>query len=108
MAFRAAVRDKILRGAPSDGVALPKIARAETTMMVPTPELVAAARDSCPDSTFAGFVGVCAYAGLRLGEAAGLQVRDVDFLRREIRVRRATCGDRPGSMWAWTPLPSMT
>lgn len=92
MAFRAAVRDKIIRDAPTDGVSLPKIARAEVTMVIPTPEQVAAARVSCPDPTFVGFIGVCAYAGLRLGEAAGLQVGDVDFLRREIKVRRQVQG----------------
>ena len=92
MAFRAAVRDKIIREAPSDGVALPKAARAEVTMVIPTPEQVAAARVFCPDPTFVGFIGVCAYAGLRLGEAAGLQVGDVDFLRREINVRRQVQG----------------
>jgi len=90
--FRAAVRDKVIREAPSDGVALPKLAKAEVAMMIPTPEQVAAARLGCPDSAFVGFIAVCAYAGLRLGEAAGLQVGDVDFLRREIRVRRQVQG----------------
>ncbi|WP_028657091.1 tyrosine-type recombinase/integrase [Nocardioides sp. J54] len=92
MAFRAAVRDKVIREAPSEGVALPKVAKVEVTMMIPTAEQVARARDTCPDPAFVGFVAVCAYAGLRLGEAAGLQVGDVDFLRREIRVRRQVQG----------------
>lgn len=92
MAFRAAVRDKVIREAPTDGVALPKVARAEVTMAIPTAEQVASARDACPDPSFVGFIAVCAYAGLRLGEAAGLQVGDVDFLRREIRVRRQVQG----------------
>lgn len=97
MAFRAAVRDKIIREAPSDGVALPKVARAEVTMLIPTPEQVALARVSSPDPAFVGFVAVCAYAGLRLGEAAGLQVGDVDFLRREIRIRRQIQGQARSS-----------
>lgn len=92
MAFRAAVRDKVIREAPSDGVALPKVPRAEVTMVIPTPEQVAAAREGCSDPSFRAFVAVCAYAGLRLGEAAGLQVGDIDFLRREIRVRRQVQG----------------
>ncbi len=87
MAFRAAVRDKIIREAPSDGVAFPKVAKAETTMLIQTPEQAAAARGACLDPAFVGFIAVCAYAGPRLAEAAGLQVGDVDFLRREIRVR---------------------
>lgn len=36
---------------------------------------------------FRAFVGLCAFAGLRLGEAAALQVGDVDFLRRQVHVR---------------------
>lgn len=36
---------------------------------------------------------MCAFAGLRLGEASGLQVRDVDFLRRTIHVARQVQGD---------------
>lgn len=32
------------------------------------------------------FVGLCAFAGLRLGETAALRVEDVDFLRRQIQV----------------------
>ena len=43
--------------------------------------------DNAKDS-LAAFVGVCAFGGLRLGEAAGLKVSDVDFLRKEIRVSR--------------------
>lgn len=92
MTFRAAVRDKVIREAPSDGVALPKAPKAAATMRIPTPEQVAAARGACPDPSFIGFIAICAYAGLRLGEAAGLQVSDVDFLRREIRVRRQIQG----------------
>ena len=33
-------------------------------------------------------MAACAFAGLRLGEVAALQVDDVDFLRRQIHVRR--------------------
>jgi integrase len=92
MAFRAAVRDKVIREAPSDGVKLPKQQRAALAMQIPTPEQVASARTSCPYDRFVGFIAVCAYAGLRLGEAAGLQVGDVDFLRGEIHVRRQVRG----------------
>jgi integrase len=38
------------------------------------------------------FVAVCAFAGLRLGEAAGLQMRDVDFLRRTLSIQRQIQG----------------
>jgi integrase len=34
------------------------------------------------------FIALCAFGGLRLGEAAALKVSDVDFLRKEIHVAR--------------------
>ncbi|MFI8660133.1 tyrosine-type recombinase/integrase [Rhodococcus qingshengii] len=37
---------------------------------------------------FDAFIGLCAFAGLRLGEAAAIQVGDIDFLRREVNVQR--------------------
>jgi integrase len=40
------------------------------------------------DDRFAAFIAVCAFGGLRLGEAAALQVGDVDFLRRRMIVSR--------------------
>jgi integrase len=40
------------------------------------------------EPTFCTLVAVCAFAGLRLGEAAALRLDDVDFLRRELLVRR--------------------
>ena len=41
-----------------------------------------------PAPRFRAFVGLCAFAALRLGEAAALRVEDVDFLRRQIQVSR--------------------
>ncbi|HVE90918.1 MAG TPA: site-specific integrase [Actinomycetota bacterium] len=35
-----------------------------------------------------GFVLLAAYGGLRIGEVCGLQLRDVDFLRRRVTVNR--------------------
>ena len=40
------------------------------------------------DDKFAAFIGLCAFGGLRLGEAAALKVSDVDFIRKLIRVDR--------------------
>ncbi len=56
-------------------------------MTIPSPADVGALLREA-DPAFAAFVAVCAFAGLRLGEAAALQVGDIDFLRREIHVRR--------------------
>jgi integrase len=56
-------------------------------MRIPTPDQVRAILDAA-DERFRPFVAVCAFAGLRLGEAAALQAGDVDFLKRRISVAR--------------------
>ena len=40
------------------------------------------------DVWFRPFIGLCAFAGLRLGEAAAIQFNDIDFLRRTVTVSR--------------------
>jgi integrase len=40
------------------------------------------------DGPFRAYVALCAFAGLRVGEAAGVQVGDIDFLRRTLIVSR--------------------
>jgi integrase len=37
---------------------------------------------------FRALLGLCAFAGLRLGEPAAVQVGDIDFLRRTLKVSR--------------------
>ena len=56
-------------------------------MTIPSVEEV---RRAAPE--FRAFVGLAAFAGLRLGEAAGVQVGDIDFLRRTLDVRRQVQG----------------
>lgn len=85
--FRAAIRDQVIGTDPTVGVRLPRGRKADARMAIPTPEQVRAVLDAA-DDRFRPFVAVCAFAGLRLGEAAGLQTEDVDFLRRTIAVRR--------------------
>ncbi|SER80272.1 Site-specific recombinase XerD [Pedococcus cremeus] len=85
--FRAAVRDEVIAKDPTEGVRLPRQRKREAAMTIPTPDEVRAMLEAA-DERFRGFVGVCAFAGLRLGEAAALQVADVDFLRRQITVSR--------------------
>ncbi len=90
MAFRAAAADKRIATNPAEGVSAPRQRRAAAAMQLLTPEQVRAALDVA--GIFRPFVAVCAFAGLRLGEAAGLRVRDVDFLRRTIRVEQQVQG----------------
>jgi integrase len=85
--FRAALMDKIIGSDPTDGVRLPRGRRAEAAMSIPTPEEVGQLL-TVADDRFRMFVALCAFAGLRLGEAAAVQVVDVDFLRKSLAVRR--------------------
>lgn len=91
-AFRAAVVDKVLGSDPCVKVKLPRERRREAAMAIPSPEQVRSALEAAAD-WFAPYVAVCAFAGLRLGEASGLQVGDVDFLRRTVQVARQVQGE---------------
>ncbi|MDP5226641.1 MULTISPECIES: site-specific integrase [Arthrobacter] len=90
--FKAAVTDRLIHANPCDGVKLPRVRRKAAAMTIPSPAQVKGALDAAP-AWFAGFVSVCAFAGLRLGEAAGLQLADIDFKARTITVARQIQGE---------------
>ena len=90
MAFRAAVRAKVIVENPAAFVKAPRIRKAEVTMQILTAEQVHAALEAAGD--FRSFVEVCVFAGLRLGEAAGLRLGDVNFLGRSISVHQQVQG----------------
>lgn len=85
--LRAAVRDGRIATDPTNGVDLPRRRKREAAMTIPTPDDVRKLLEAA-DERFAGFIAVCAFAGLRLGEAAALKADDVDFLRRRLNVER--------------------
>lgn len=85
--FRAAVKDKVIGSDPTDGVRLPRRRRSDVAMSIPTPEEVGQLM-AVADERFRPFIALCAFAGLRLGEAAGIQLGDVDFLRKTLKVSR--------------------
>jgi integrase len=85
--LRAAVRDRVIASDPSDGITLPRVRRPEVAMALPATAQVRALLAAAPDQ-WGAFVALCAFAGLRLGEAAALRVQDVDFLRRTLAVAR--------------------
>jgi integrase len=85
--FRAAVKDRVIGSDPTDGVRLPRGRRADVAMSIPAPEEVGQLM-AVADERFQPFIALCAFAGLRLGEAAGVQLGDVDFLRRTLKVSR--------------------
>lgn len=82
-ALRAAVRASRLHSNPADDVALPRIERTEQRFL--TPSEVATLADAI-DPRYRAFVLTGAYAGLRLGELAGLRWSRVDLMRRHLDV----------------------
>jgi integrase len=97
ISLRAAVLDRVIKADPSAGVALPRTRKAAAAMTIPTPEEVGLALEVAAP-WFQPFIAACAFAGLRLGEAAGLQIGDVDFLRRTLSVRHQLQGETSTSM----------
>ena len=85
--LRGAVADRVIPRDPSEGIALPRRRRAAAAMTLPTPAQVGVILEAA-DGPFRAFVGLCGFAGLRLGEAAAVRVGDIDFLRRTLTVAR--------------------
>ena len=90
--LRGAVGDRIIAHSPADGVRLPKVRRAALAMVIPSPQQVGEAIAVAP-GPFGAYIAVCAFAGLRQGEANGLQLGDIDFLRRTLSVTRQIQGN---------------
>ncbi len=83
--FKAAVRDRLLTGSPCEGVKLPK---KEPKKIVPlSTEAVQALAEAVPER-YRALVVLAAGTGLRQGEAFGLTLDRVDFLRRTVTVDR--------------------
>ena len=78
--FRAAVADRLIASDPTVGVMLPRKRKAEAAMAIPTNAdvakvLRAAEPERRPTSRpgFTAYVALCAFTGLRRGEALGVQ-----------------------------------
>jgi integrase len=85
--FKAAQRDRVIGTDPTQGVTLPRIRRTEHAMRIPSLDEVGLIL-GVADPWFRPFVALCAFAGLRLGEAAALKIGDVNFLGRQLTVVR--------------------
>jgi len=83
--FRAAVSDRVIPVSPCSQIRLPKKAVRQVSPL-PT-EHVKALIDAMPDR-YRALAVLAAGAGLRQGEAFGLRVPAVDFLRRSIAVEQ--------------------
>jgi len=90
MAFRAAVADRVIPVSPAVGMKPPRQRRSDASMRILTENQARAVLEVA--GGFRPFVEVCLFAGLRLGEAAGLQVGDINFLRRTIDVHHQVQG----------------
>lgn len=87
--MRAAMADGIIVVDPTMRIRMPALPASE--LVVPPPEQVRALITSA-DPDFAAAIVLGAHVGLRAGEAQGLFVSDVDFLRRTVNVRRQLDG----------------
>ena len=93
--FAAAVRDRAIPSTPCVGINLPAVAHSEHLIL--TPGQVHALAAGLP-VRYSAMAYVGAGCGLRHGEALGLEVEHVDFLRREVHVVQqlsAHAGRRP-------------
>lgn len=82
--FAAAAVDRLIGVSPCTGIRLPTPDAASYT--IATPEQVHALYEAMPER-YRAIVYVAAACGLRAGEAYGLEVEHVDFLRRELHVQ---------------------
>src|SRR5699024_3035514 len=85
--LRGAVADGVIVKNPAAGVRIPKREAAESTMTIPSPEEVGSVIDAA-EEWFQPYIALCAFAGLRRGEACGIQLADIDFLGKTIVVVR--------------------
>lgn len=81
--FSAAVRDRVIAISPCFGITLPEPTVGERQIL--TPAQVHTLADALPER-YRALVYLGAGCGLRHGEALGLELRHIDFLRREIRI----------------------
>jgi integrase len=84
---RAAVADRAIPFDVTANVTLPRLRKAEAAMVIPTTAEAGDALHHAPER-FTAFVALCAFGGLRLGEAGGLRVSDIGFMRREVHIER--------------------
>ena len=83
--FKAAVDDRVIASSPCVRVKLPS--GTTKVLVIPAVEAVHAIGQHLP-ARWQAVVYVAAGLGLRPGEVFGLEVRDIDFLRRTVRVDR--------------------
>lgn len=86
--FTAAALDRKIGASPCIDIQLPEIERDE--LVIPTPAQVHALAAGLPDH-LAALAYLAAGCGHRQGEAWGIELEHIDFLRREIRIVQQLC-----------------
>lgn len=86
----SAVDDRLIARSPCTRIVLPSVPDSEVE--APTADQVHALV-AAVEPRYRGLVVLLAGSGLRIGEALGLRVSDVDFLRRTVRVERQRLQD---------------
>jgi integrase len=103
--FNAAVQDRLIASSPVTRLSLP---RSERERIAPLSiDHVVALADSVPDRCCA-MVITQAGLGLRIGELLALRVRDVDFLRRTVRIEHQLSRDGKELLAPKTPRSRRT
>ena len=85
--MKAAKRDRLIVESPTDGITLPRSERNASALVPLTVEQVHAIAEAVP-AHYRALVLTSAGLGLRQGEACGLTVDRVDFLRRQAKIDR--------------------
>lgn len=83
--FKAAAADRLIPSSPCVGIRLPKIPRRQVAPL--STDAVQAITDAVP-GRYRALVTLAAGTGLRQGECFGVEVRHIDFLRRQLRVEQ--------------------
>ena len=88
--FSAAVEDRVIASSPCRRILLPRV---EDQEVEPATVEQVTALAGAVTARYRALVVLLAGSGLRIGEALGLKVTDVDFLRRTVRVERQRLQD---------------
>lgn len=85
-ALKSAVADRRIAENPATHLKFLRVEGSVAEVRIPSPEDVRALLEAS-EPRMRAFVALCAFAGLRRGEASAVRVDDIDFLRRVLRVR---------------------
>lgn len=96
-AFTYALKHRLLSVNPCDAVEMPRKSKAEP-MFLEAWQVERLAGELDAHAPYGLLVRFAAYSGLRAGELAALRIRDVNFLRKHVEVRRTVQRTKGG----WT------